>query len=609
MKPDIYRWLFRRIPSMTLYFDEEGCVVDASDAWLERLGYRREDIVGQRPERFATAESAVRIASEYVPLMRRTGRLDSVPVDLQSSTGERVSCVASAVVNQDTRRDGHYLSTVAVYSELEAQARMERHYRALYRSTPAMLYTLDREGRVIACSDRWLRKMGYRRDEVLGKPITDFMSSGNQAMLAGGRLQAIISAGELDNAPRELITRDGETIEVVVSAYADRDPEGQVRQLLCAVKDVTERNRAERALREAFDENARLREQLEHERDYLREEVNVAMNFGHIVGESPSLRKMLARIEAVAETGANVLVLGESGVGKELVARAIHARSSRAERPLVKVNCAAVPRELFESEFFGHVKGAFTGATRDRVGRFQLADGGTLFMDEVGEIPLELQGKLLRVLQEKEYEAVGDDRTRRADVRLIAATNRDLEEMVERGEFREDLYYRLSVFPIEVPPLRERREDVLQLAQHFLDEACRDFGYPPLQLSRRDVDTLVAYEWPGNVRELQNVIERAVILGKGESLRLDLSLPEDAGAAPEAPPGAHVQLLPDANAETGRRFFTEAEWRELERENLRAALEQSGWRVSGAGGAAELLGVKPTTLADRVRRMDLRKPR
>ena len=609
MKPDIYRWLFRRIPSMTLYFDEEGCVVDASDAWLERLGYRREDIVGQRPERFATAESAVRIAGEYVPLMRRTGRLDSVPVDLQSSTGERVSCVASAVVNQDARHDGHYLSTVAVYSELEAQARMERHYRALYRSTPAMLYTLDREGRVIACSDRWLRKMGYRRDEVLGKPITDFMSSGNQAMLAGGRLQAIISAGELDNAPRELITRDGETIEVVVSAYADRDADGQVRQLLCAVKDVTERNRAERALREAFDENARLREQLEHERDYLREEVNVAMNFGHIVGESPSLRKMLARIEAVAETGANVLVLGESGVGKELVARAIHARSPRAERPLVKVNCAAVPRELFESEFFGHVKGAFTGATRDRVGRFQLADGGTLFMDEVGEIPLELQGKLLRVLQEKEYEAVGDDRTRRADVRLIAATNRDLEEMVERGEFREDLYYRLSVFPIEVPPLRERREDVLQLAQHFLDEACRDFGYPPLQLSRRDADTLVAYEWPGNVRELQNVIERAVILGKGESLRLDLSLPEDAASAPEASPVAHAQRLPDAHAETGRTFFTETEWRELERENLRAALEHSGWRVSGAGGAAELLGVKPTTLADRVRRMALRKPR
>jgi transcriptional regulator with GAF, ATPase, and Fis domain len=252
---------------------------------------------------------------------------------------------------------------------------------------------------------------------------------------------------------------------------------------------MTERNRSEAKLREAYGEIARLKEELERERDYLREEVDVSMNFGRIVGESPALAAMLTRIEAVAGTPANVLIIGETGTGKELVAHAIHGRSQRADAPLVKVNCASIPHELFESEFFGHVKGAFTGAYRDRVGRFQLADGGTIFLDEVGEIPVALQGKLLRVLQEKEFERVGDDVTRRVDVRVIAATNRDLEQLVEAGKFREDLYYRLSVFPVQVPPLRRRRDDVVQLALHFLEQACRDFGRGCPKLTRSGGDT------------------------------------------------------------------------------------------------------------------------
>ena len=246
-----------------------------------------------------------------------------------------------------------------------------------------------------------------------------------------------------------------------------------------------------------------MRNELERERDYLREEVNVAMNYGRIIGRSESLRKMLAQLEAVADTPASVLILGESGVGKELVAHAVHSRSSRSNAPLVKVNCASIPKELFESEFFGHVKGAFTGAHRDRIGRFQLADGGTIFLDEIGEIPIELQGKLLRVLQESEFEKVGDDRTRSVDVRVIAATNRNLEKLVMDGEFREDLFYRLSVFPIEVPPLRERREDVVQLARHFLEQTCADFGRDTLRLTRSQAAAIESYDWPGNVRELK----------------------------------------------------------------------------------------------------------
>ena len=317
-----------------------------------------------------------------------------------------------------------------------------------------------------------------------------------------------------------------------------------------------------------------------------------------MIGTSAALRKMLRRIEAVAETPANVLVQGESGVGKELVAHAIHMQSPRANGPLVKVNCASIPKELFESEFFGHIKGAFTGAHRNRVGRFQLADGGTIFLDEVGEIPLELQGKLLRVLQESEFERVGDDITRSVDVRVIAATNRDLEKLIVQGDFREDLFYRLSVFPVDVPPLREREEDIVQLAQHFLEKTCKDFGRDSLTLTRSQTANLRAYSWPGNVRELKNVIERAVILSAGKVLRLDLSMP-----------GLRVDFDTIASATTSSdEIFTETDMRSFQKSNIIRALTRANWKVSGKGGAAEMLGVRPTTLADRLRTYKIRKP-
>ena len=322
------------------------------------------------------------------------------------------------------------------------------------------------------------------------------------------------------------------------------------------------------------------------------------MNCGRMIGTSAALRKMLRRIEAVAETPANVLVQGESGVGKELVAHAIHMQSPRANGPLVKVNCASIPKELFESEFFGHIKGAFTGAHRNRVGRFQLADGGTIFLDEVGEIPLELQGKLLRVLQESEFERVGDDITRSVDVRVIAATNRDLEKLIVQGDFREDLFYRLSVFPVDVPPLREREEDIVQLAQHFLEKTCKDFGRDSLTLTRSQTANLRAYSWPGNVRELKNVIERAVILSAGKVLRLDLSMP-----------GLRVDFDTIASATTSSdEIFTETDMRSFQKSNIIRALTRANWKVSGKGGAAEMLGVRPTTLADRLRTYKIRKP-
>ncbi len=344
----------------------------------------------------------------------------------------------------------------------------------------------------------------------------------------------------------------------------------------------------------AFEENEALRHQLEQERDYLREEVVHAGSFGEILGNSPALERVLRQVEMVASTDANVLVLGESGVGKELVARAIHQRSPRSAKALVKVNCGSIPRELFESEFFGHVRGSFTGAVRDRVGRFQLADGGTLFLDEVGEIPVELQSKLLRVLQEGEFERVGDERTRRVNVRLVAATNRDLRKEVDAGRFRLDLFYRLGVFPLEVPPLRDRREDIPALVAHFVRSACQRFHLPPSRVSEREMELAQNYDWPGNVRELQNVVERAVIVSRGGNLNLEL--PTTGASAPVPRTQASSQAV-----------IPELQWREMERSNILAAMRAANFRISGSGGAADLLGINPGTLASRLKALGINK--
>jgi PAS domain S-box-containing protein len=598
-KLDDYQWLFRKSPAMATSIAEDGTYLDVNDAFLDRLGYEREQMVGHRPTEFVTRESATRIEREFLPALRRTGKLENKPIGFVSSSGEVVECVTNSLVEYDP--DGAYVRTVALYSEIADQARANFKYRDLYRSTPAMLYTIDSDGNIVTVTDHWLQKLGYRREEVVGRPIIDFYTETERKRYLEGRLQQLISQGDFNNEERQLVTKDGQVLELIVSGISHRDSAGKVDLMLVASKDVTERNRAERKLRITLAENASLREELERERDYLREEVHVAMNFGRIVGTSAALKQMLKRVEAVAETPASVLLQGESGVGKELVAHAIHNQSSRADGPLVKVNCASIPKELFESEFFGHVKGAFTGAHRDRIGRFQLADGGTIFLDEVGEIPLELQGKLLRVLQESEFERVGDDVTRSVDVRVVAATNRNLEKLIVDGEFREDLFYRISVFPVDVPPLRDRGEDIIQLAQHFLEKVCNDFGRPLMTLTRAQASSLQDYNWPGNVRELKNVIERAVILSPGNVLRLDLSMPSVAVAPVAAP---EMAPLPPQSGE----ILTEKEMREFQKKNLLEALKQTSWRVSGPNGAAELLGVRPTTLADRIRTFGLRKP-
>ena len=296
----------------------------------------------------------------------------------------------------------------------------------------------------------------------------------------------------------------------------------------------------------------------------------------------------------VAPTNAAVLILGESGTGKEVVAREIHRHSRRAERPLIKVNCAAIPRELYESEFFGHAEGAFTGALRDRAGRFELADGGTLFLDEIGEIPLDLQAKLLRVLQEGEIERIGEERTRKIDVRIIAATNRNLRAEAEAGRFRQDLFYRLSVFPMELPPLRKRVEDIPMLAEHFLNRFARQLGRPRPQLTLANVQELQRYDWPGNVRELQHTLERACIVAADGRLRFDFP---EATSKPRSKP---------SESPASQQILTDLELRMFEANNIRAALSECHGKVYGPNGAAALLGLKPTTLNSRIKSLGIK---
>jgi transcriptional regulator with GAF, ATPase, and Fis domain len=365
---------------------------------------------------------------------------------------------------------------------------------------------------------------------------------------------------------------------------------------LRATRLLLERGRAEKALANS----ERERRELEEHNVYLREQVEHALAHNGIVGRSPALQGVLAQIELVAPTEATVLILGESGTGKELVAREIHSRSGRAGRPLIKVNCSAIPRDMFESEFFGHVRGAFTSAVRDRHGRFQLADGGTIFLDEVGDLPLDLQPKLLRVLQEGQYERVGDDVTREVDVRVIAATNRDLAAEVRAGRFRQDLYYRLSVFPIRVPPLRERKEDIPLLAAHFVTLATRKPGTADLRIGKPEWEELKAYDWPGNIRELANLMERAVILSRGGRLQFDLPVPRQPPA--NTPPSVIPAALP-APKEEQRAMSVTLE--DAEREHILRTLQETSWLIGGATGAASRLGMPRTTLIYKMQKLGI----
>jgi transcriptional regulator with GAF, ATPase, and Fis domain len=365
--------------------------------------------------------------------------------------------------------------------------------------------------------------------------------------------------------------------------------EDQVNRLRVVAQlfaNVLARQQSEEELREALAEVSRLRDRLKDENEYLKREVGTLHGSGEIIGDSPALRRVLEQVRQVATTGATVLLLGETGTGKELIASQIHELSSRRSRMMVRVNCAAIPAALIESELFGREKGAYTGALSRQVGRFELADQSTLFLDEIGDLSLDVQVKLLRAIQEKSIERLGSSKPITLDVRIVAATHRDLESGVAEQTFREDLYYRLNVFPITIPPLRERPEDVPALVWRYVDECCKTFGRQVDSIPRDNMLALQRYAWPGNVRELRNVVERAVIVGRDPRLVIDLP----AGPKRVASTRPSVRLA------------------DIERDHICAVLESAGWRIRGSGGAAELLGMKPSTLESRMAKLGLRRP-
>ncbi|MGI9327350.1 MAG: sigma-54 interaction domain-containing protein [Pseudomonadales bacterium] len=464
------------------------------------------------------------------------------------------------------------------------------------------IYGIDADGRATFANAAAIRLLGWSEDQLAQTLLHDLHhhshADGSPYPREECPIYAALRDGEVHRVTNEVFWHvDGHCIPVDYTSTPIVE-QGQIQGAVVVFRDVSERLRNEREREMAFEEINRLTQALALERDYLRDEINTSSAFGDILGDSEALGRTLAQIDAVADTPATALILGESGVGKELIARAIHDKSQRADQPLVKVNCASIPDELFESEFFGHVKGAFTGAHRDRVGRLQLANQGTLFLDEVGEIPLPLQGKLLRALQEQEFERVGEDKTVRVDVRVIAATNRNLEQEVQAGRFREDLYYRLSVFPLHVPPLRERVADIEPLALHFIELHSKQLRRPTPQLSRAQLQRLIDHDWPGNIRELKNVLERAVILSQGPRLALEVAFPESRseGGAPSE------RKVPAAAEEKNEEsILTEQELRNLEADNILKALRLSKGKVSGKGGAAERLGLKPSTLSYRIK--------
>jgi PAS domain S-box-containing protein len=467
----------------------------------------------------------------------------------------------------------------------------ERLFRDLYDEAPVAYWYITREGKIDRVNRAMAEMFGRPREYFIGRTLHDLYANTPRGIPAALEVRRRIFAGE-DVRSEELEARraDGSTFWLRVSVTPERDSDGRAIGGRIMAIDLSAEKRAEQAVRVS---------------EYLAQEIRAAHNVDEIVGHGPALMGVLEKVRLVAETDTSVLILGETGTGKELIARALHSASRRKNRPLIKVNCAALPSGLIESELFGHEKGAFTGASERRVGRFELADGGTIFLDEIGEVPLDVQVKLLRVLQEHEIERVGGNKTIGVDVRVVAATNRDLKGAVAAGKFRQDLFYRLNVFPIDLPPLRERPEDIRLLVHYFVGRYATKIGRRISRVPEKLMERLLAYAWPGNVRELENVIERAVILSKGPELEVISELPAEIPSPAEvSEPAAQPPLEGPAGG-----IPSSVKLRHVERDHILTTLKRSGWRIEGPTGAAHLLGLNPSTLRSRMKKLGIERSR
>ena len=464
----------------------------------------------------------------------------------------------------------------------------EEHYRSLFVRTPAIQHSIDDKGRLLDVSDRWLEKFGYNREEVIGRESVEFLTEDSKHYAESVAIPEFMKKGFVRDINYQFVKKNNEIFDVLLSAITEWDEDDNYIRSLAILTDITEQRKLEEALEKSLTEIEKVKNSLQPDNIFLQDEISSEHNFEEIIGASEGLKKVLGKVEQVSPTDTTVLILGETGTGKELIARAVHSHSVRQERPLVIINCAALPNNLIESELFGHERGAFTGAFKQKIGRFKLADGGTIFLDEIGELPTEIQVKLLRVLQEGELERLGSSNTLKVDVRIIAATSRNLERAMADGNFLEGLYYRLNVFPIKVPPLRERKEDIPLLVKHFVKKFSIKMGKKIEKIPKKLMDTLQIYDWPGNVRELENIIERLTVISEGNLLEI--------GEWP---------LENIASHHTSR----VSTLREIEIEHITMTLELTGWRVRGSSGAAEILGIKPSTLEARMKKLGILRKR
>jgi PAS domain S-box-containing protein len=613
-----YYALFNSAPIAYLSLNQyDGSILDFNDAALRLLGYGRQSLSQMKLSELFSDQSSTETLFES---LRKGDLIRDIEAEIRNRRGHSRWVSLTAVPTKDHK--GYIIESRLMLVDVTERRRTENLLKDSEERFKAIAnYTYDWESWF--GSDGQLLWVNPGVERLTGYTVEACMQMADYPMQMvyptdRERIQALFQ-----NAVKKRTTgndvefrvkcKRGSISWMAVSWQPIYNSDRKFIGLRSSVRDISDRKNADEKLKAAYAELEkkvaertaelqRLKDRLQEENIFLREELEELQAYGDIIGESPALKRVIRQIELVAPTDASVLILGESGTGKELVAREIHRHSNRRDRPMIKVNCATIPKELYESEFFGHVKGAFTGATRDRAGRFQAADGGTLFLDEIGEIPLELQGKLLRVLQEGEYERIGEERTRRVDVRIIAATNQDLKANVDRKLFREDLYYRLNVFPIEVPPLRARKEDVRPLADYFLSQVAQHMNLAKPQLTRSNLTQLQGYTWPGNVRELQNAIERAVILSRSGRLMFDLPANHVNEATTDSCAGgvSSNEDLPEV--------LSERQIIDLQRENMLAALKRCDWKIYGRDGAAQLLGLNPTTLIERMKKHGIVKP-
>lgn len=488
----------------------------------------------------------------------------------------------------------HYLSGIGHWNRVSRVFQeFERENQLILDAVGEGIYGVDENGITTFVNPAAERILGFTAIELAGRNMHSMIHhsrvDGTHLSIEQCPIFEAFRDGTVHTVEEDVFwSKSGKPVDVEYTSTPIQD-NGFIVGAVVIFHDVSQKKADKIRLLDALIEVQNLKNRLEMENAYLQEEINSEFNHHQIIGKSPAIQNIVQQINLVAPTDATVLIHGESGTGKELIARAIHEVSERSNRSLIRVNCAAIPEDLFESEFFGHAKGAFTGATSDRPGRFELADGGTLFLDEVGEIPLHLQGKLLRVLQEQQFERVGESRTRNVDVRIIAATNRKLKDQVEQGNFREDLFFRLNVFPIESVPLRKRPEDIPLLTQYFIQRAVIRAKKTGLKISLSELEKLKRYHWPGNIRELENVIERQVILARDNNIRFNELVTVNSERV--------TQEVINNN-----KVLTDAEIKDQDRRNLLVALDKSQGKVFGEGGAAELLGMKPTTVVSRLKK-------